>query len=246
MPNTSGPLASGPPASAELISGIGFRMIEDIERPPAKLVKELGRYPTGDISDLMNRLYAMNSSIRPYADPSLHLFGPAVTVKVFPGDNLMVHKSLDVAQPGDVVVVDAASSTTNAVLGDTIAMKSRHRGIAGFVIDGLIRDLAPIKKLADFPVYARGVTPIGPLHRGPGELNYPVSVGGIVVNPGDVIVADESGIVVVPRDSVDDILDALRRKSQGQKKYMADVAAGRFSNAWVDNILTSHDVIAGS
>ncbi len=234
---------SGPPASAELTPGIGFRIAEKIERPPRDLVDAVGAFPTPDISDLMNRLYAMNSDIRPYSDPSLRLVGPACTVKVFPGDNLMVHKALDLAQPGDVVVVDAASSTMNAVLGDTICMKSRHRGIAGYVIDGLVRDLPAVHALGDFPVFARGVTPIGPLHRGPGEVNYPVSVGGIVVNPGDVIVADESGIVVVPRESLADIVATLQSKAAGQEAYMDEVRAGRFSNAWVDELLTRNGVI---
>jgi RraA family protein len=239
------PTASGPPSSAELISGIGFRMIDEIERVPAELVRELGAFPTPDISDQMNRLYAMNSSIRPFCDPQLRLVGPACTVKVFPGDNLMVHKSLDIARPGDVVVVDASSSTTNAVLGDTISMKARHRGIAGFVIDGLVRDVPAIRELGDFPVFARGITPIGPLHRGPGEINFPISVGGIVVNPGDLIVADECGVVLVPRDSVASVLESLRARSAANEKYMAKVADGEFSNAWVDGILERDGVTAG-
>ncbi len=239
------PTASSPPASAELIPGIGFRIIEAIERPAPDLARELGMFPTPDISDEMNRMYAMNSSIRPYSDPDLRLVGPACTVKVFPGDNLMVHKSLDIAKPGDVVVVDASSSTMNAVLGDTISMKARHRGIAGFVIDGLVRDVPAIRRLGDFPVFARGITPIGPLHRGPGELNYPVSVGGIVVNPGDLIVAEEAGIVVVPRQSIGAILASLRAKAAGHKEYMANVIAGKFSNAWVDDVLRFNGVTVG-
>lgn len=238
-------IASGAPSSAELIAGIGFRVIKTIERAPADLIRELGEFSTPDISDEMNRLYAMNSSIRPYCDPRLRLSGPACTVKVFPGDNLMVHKVLDIAKPGDVVVVDASSSTMNAVLGDTISMKARHRGIAGFVIDGLVRDVPAILKLGDFPVFARGVTPIGPLHRGPGEVNYPISAGGIVVNPGDVIVADECGVVVVPRDSTGDVLRSLRAKAAAHEAYMAKVANGEFSNAWLDEIFRNSGVTVG-
>jgi regulator of RNase E activity RraA len=104
----------------------------------------------------------MVSDIHPVTDPHLQILGPALTVKVFPGDNLMVHKALDVAEPGDVVVVDASSSSLTAVLGDLVSTKARHRGIAGFVVDGLIRDLPGIRALGDFPVFARGVTPIGP------------------------------------------------------------------------------------
>lgn len=238
------PTASGPPASAELSPGPGFRIIEKIKRPSRQLTAALAEFLTPDISDCMNRLYAMNSTIRPFSNPKLRLIGPACTVKVFPGDNLMVHKALDIARPGDVVVVDAASSTMNAVLGDTICTKSQHRGIAGYVIDGLIRDLPAIHALGDFPVFARGVTPIGPLHRGPGEVNFPVSVGGIVVNPGDVIVADESGIVVVPSGSLAQIVATLQSKAAGQAAYMAEVTAGRFSNAWVDDLLVRNGVLS--
>ncbi len=118
----------------------------------------------------------------------------------------MVHKSLDVAQPGDVIVVDTSGSNASAALGDLVSTKARHRGIAGFIVDGLIRDLPGIRALGDFPVFARGTTPVGPLHRGPGEINYPISAGGVVVNPGDVIVGDATGVVVVPREIADELL----------------------------------------
>jgi regulator of RNase E activity RraA len=163
-------------------------------------------------------------------------------VKVYPGDNLMVHKSLDVAQPGDVVVVDAGASMMNGVLGDLISTKARHRGIQGFVIDGLIRDLPDIQALGDFPVFARGVSPIGPLHRGPGEINHAISAGGIVVNPGDVIVGDRNGVVVVPRIIADELLERLRTRAAIEADYTAAVRRGEFSNGWVDRLLEESGV----
>src|SRR5918994_2395349 len=190
----------GKPQSAEMHPGPGFRLRYEMNRPDPETVSGLSRHQTPDISDLMNRLYAMEPEIKNMTDPDLRLVGPACTVKVYPGDNLMVHKALDIAQPGDVVVVDTSSSSLTAVLGDLVCTKARHRGVQGFVVDGLIRDLQAIRALGDFPVFARGVTPIGPLHRGPGELNHPISAGGIVVNPGDVIVGDANGVVVVPRE----------------------------------------------
>src|SRR6476619_689338 len=141
--------------------GPGFRIRTDWERPDPETVTGLGAVETPVISDLMNRLYSMETAIRPQTHPDLAVVGPALTVKVFPGDNLMVHKSLDVAQPGDVIVVDAGSSSMNAVLGDLICTKARHRGVAGFVVDGLIRDLPAIRALGDVPVFARRVTPLG-------------------------------------------------------------------------------------
>jgi RraA family protein len=184
----------------------------------------------------------MSAAIQLQTDPAHRILGPAVTVKVFPGDNLMVHKSLDIAQPGDILVIDASGSSLTAVLGDLVSTKARHRGIAGVVIDGLVRDLPAIKALGDFPVFARGVTPIGPLHRGPGEVNYPISAGGIVVNPGDLIAGDLNGVVVIPRDVAPMILQRLEIREAIEVDYQAAVQRGEFSNGWVDDILESAGV----
>jgi regulator of RNase E activity RraA len=143
---------------------------------------------------------------------------------------------VDVARPGDVVVVDSGGSAANTLLGDLVAAKARHRHIAGFVVDGLVRDLPGILEL-DFPVFARGTTAIDPLHRGPGEINHAICCGGIVVNPGDVIVADAAGIVVVPQDVASELLQRLKAHQQSNAAYLAAVRRGDFSNAWVDRIL---------
>jgi regulator of RNase E activity RraA len=232
----------GKPQSAEMHPGPGFRLRYDIERPDPETVSGLSRHQTPDISDLMNRLYAMEPEIRNMTDPDLRLVGPACTVKVYPGDNLMVHKALDIAQPGDVIVVDTSSSSLTAVLGDLVCTKARHRGIAGFIVDGLIRDLPAIKRLGDFPVFARDVTPKGPLHRGPGEIGYPISCGGIVVNPGDVVVADLNGVVIVPKDISDELLARLDSKAAKESDYVTAVARGDFNNDWVDAMLEASGV----
>jgi regulator of RNase E activity RraA len=231
------------PKTSELHAGPGFRVRESFTRPSAEVVEGLREFDTPSISDLMNRLYAMASEIVPLAGPEAPLVGPALTVKVFPGDNLMVHKSLDLGQPGDVVVVDTSCSGLTAVLGDLVCTKARHRGIAGFIVDGLIRDLPAIQALGDFPVFARGVTPIGPLHRGPGEINFAISCGGIVVNPGDIVVGDQNGIVVVPSDIAWELLERLRSRAATEADYIAAVARGEFSNAWVDTTLDDDGVL---
>jgi len=234
--------AVGRPASAEMHPGAGFRVRVDVERVDSATAAAFSAFETPAISDMMNRLYTMAPEIRPLTDPGLRLVGVACTVKVYPGDNLMVHKALDVARPGDAIVVDTSASTATAVLGDLVSTKARHRGVAGFVVDGLIRDLPGIRALRDFPVFARGVTPIGPLHRGPGEINYPVSVGGIVVHPGDVIVGDLNGVVVVPRDIAGDVLERLVARAATEKDYTSAVARGEFSNDWVDALLERNGV----
>jgi RraA family protein len=209
----------------------------NFQRLAPEHMRPFSRFATPDISDLLNRLYAVDPAIRCLTSEGHKICGPACTVKVFPGDNLMVHKSLDVLEPGDVVVVDAGASEMNAVLGDLISTKARHRGAAGFVVDGLVRDIQNIKEL-DFPVFARGTTPIGPLHRGPGEINYPISCGGVVVNAGDLVVGDAMGVVVVPQAIAAELLQRLEAHDEANASYFESVRKGNFSNAWVDQILT--------
>lgn len=227
------------PRSAEMHPGPGFRVRLDIQRLDRWLMDGFAEFATPDISDQLNRLYAIDPVIRCLTGEHHSLCGPACTVKLFPGDNLMVHKSLDVAKPGDVVVIDSGRSGTNAVLGDLVCTKARHRGIAGFIVDGLIRDLPAVTPL-DMPVFARGTTPFGPLHRGPGEINYPICCGGIVVNPGDLIVGDQAGVVVVPREIASEVLERLQAHKEANAEYLASVQRGDFSNQWVDRILQAN------
>lgn len=227
------------PKSAEMRPGPGFMIRMTAERPGPAVVEGLEDFESTDISDALNRLYTMGRPIHNMVN-NKPLTGVAVTVKCFPGDNLMVHKALDIAGPGDVIVVDSCQTGSAAIIGDLIANKAYHRGIAGFVIDGLIRDLPGVKECG-LPVYARGVTPFGPLHRGPGEINYPISAGGVVVQPGDIIRADASGVVVVPRLAAEEVLARLVRNRRKLARYVADVKRGVFSNGWVDRQLAADE-----
>ncbi|KAF0676945.1 RraA family protein [Profundibacterium mesophilum] len=220
------------PKSAEMIPGPGFMIRTGIERPAPELIERFRQFESTDVSDMLNRMYTMGGRIHNLVN-DMPLIGPVCTVKVYPGDNLMVHKALDVARPGDVVAVDCSGSMTAAVLGDLVANKARHRGIAGFIIDGLIRDLPGVRECG-LPIYARGVTPFGPLHRGPGEINYPISCGGIVVQPGDIVTADKSGVTVVPHGAAETILERLEEARQRMAAYVENVKKGVFNNDWVD------------
>ena len=224
------------PRSAEMFPGPGFRIRMELNRLDRDFMQKFAEFSTPDISDLLNRLYAVDPSIACLTSRHHRLCGPACTVKVFPGDNLMVHKALDVAKPGDIVVIDAHGSSMNAVLGDLISTKAKHRGIAGFVVDGFVRDLPDLIEL-DFPVFARGATPIGPLHRGPGEINFPICCGGVVVNPGDLVVADGAGVVVIPQEIASELLERLQAQRANLAAYLDGVKHGKFSNDWVDRVL---------
>lgn len=225
------------PKSSEMNPGPGFMVRRNFERPSKKLLEGFKRFETTDVSDMLNRLYTMGGEIHNQVNDAT-LLGPALTVKCYPGDNLMVHKSLDLAKPGDVIVIDASKSLTAAVIGDLVANKARHLGIAGFIIDGLIRDLPGVRECG-LPIYAKGVTPFGPLHRGPGEINYPISAGGIVVQPGDIVTADASGVTVVPKWAAEDILMRLEENRERLAAYVEGVKQGVFSNEWVDNQLNA-------
>jgi len=225
------------PKSSEMRPGPGFMIRRSFKRPDEALLNRFRQFESTDISDMLNRMYTLGGEIHNLVNDE-PLVGPALTVKCFPGDNLMVHKALDLAQPGDIMVIDASQSDTAAVIGDLVANKARHRGIAGFIIDGLIRDLPGVIECG-LPVYAKGVTPFGPLHRGPGEINYPISTGGIVVQPGDILAADPSGVVVIPQWAAEDVLRRLEVNREQLAAYVASVKRGVFSNEWVDKQLAA-------
>ncbi len=224
------------PKSKEVIPGPGFRIKVSFERLDSQLMAQFADFDTPDVSDLLNRMSSVVPAVHCLTSPEHKLVGPACTVKVHPSDNLMVHKSLDIAKPGDVIVIDAGGTSVNATMGNLVCAKAQHLGIAGFVIDGYVRDLPKILPL-DFPVFARGATTTGPGHRGPGEINYPISCGGVVVNPGDVVVADVAGVVFVPRDYAEEMLGRLVEFAKKNRDYFAAIQKGSFSNQWVSDAI---------
>ena len=214
---------------------IGFRILPVPARPPKKLIKALAAMVTAHLSDNMNRLVAGGAALRPMHRGG-RLCGPALTVKVAPGDNLMVHKAIDIAAPGDVIVVDAGGDVAQAIIGDIMSSLAEKRGVAGFVICGAIRDSAEIGARR-FPVYACGVTHRGPYKNGPGEINATIALGGMVVHPGDIIVGDADGVVAVPLQHAEAVLALARAQLAKETAMLKDIAAGRADRRWVDETL---------
>jgi RraA family protein len=217
------------------MTNIGFRILPMPARPAKKLVKALGSMVTAHLSDNMNRLVAGGAALRPMHKGG-KLCGPALTVKVAPGDNLMVHKAIDIAAPGDVIVVDAGGVLTCAIIGDIMSSLAEKRGLAGLVIYGAIRDSAEIRARR-FPVYACGVTHRGPYKNGPGEINAPVALDGMVINPGDIIVGDEDGVISVPREHAEEILALAQAQLAKETAMLKSIASGRVDRRWVDETL---------
>ena len=233
----------GKPQTAIMHSGPGYRIKKKFERYNPNELKELTKFDTPAISDQLNRLYSVSPSIKLLTKHSNLIVGQACTVKVVPGDNLMVHKALDFVKNGDIIVVDANGSDSSAVLGDLVTIKAQHRGVVAMVADGFVRDIVGIEK-TNVAIFARGITPNGPFHRGPGEINYPIQCGGVVVNPGDVIVGDRSGVVIIPCDFMHELISRLKEKFDKELHYKNAVIKGDFSNKWVDDILNNEPLIS--
>jgi len=189
--------------------------------------------PLANVSDVMSRMSAGGPRLRPMHGKGA-LAGPALTVKTRPGDNLMVHKALDIASPGDVVVVDAGGDLTNSIVGEIMISYAINRGLAGIVINGSIRDSDALRKLS-FPVYAAGVTHRGPYKSGPGEIGRAIAFDGMVIEPGDLILGDGDGLLCIPFDQVEEVYQAAAAKNKAEDKTLAELKAGRSMDcAWVD------------
>lgn len=213
----------------------GFRIKKTFTRPDKELVAAFNSIPVANIGDNMNRMSCMNSRIVPMN--SSPLIGCAFTVKVRAGDNLLFHKAIDMAQPGDVVVVDAQSEQSYAITGELMIMWLQRRGVSGLIVDGCIRDADFISKLTDFPVYATGANPNGPLKEGGGEINFPVMCGGLVVNPGDILVGDSDGVVVINPDDAAEVLKKAQEQNVKEAQIMKDIENLAWDRAWVDAAL---------
>lgn len=202
---------------------------------PAALAERFRAIPVANISDCMQRITAAGPRLRPmHAGGAMS--GPAFTVKTRPGDNLLAHKALDLAQPGDVIVVDAGGDLTNAIMGELMTGYAASRGIAGIVINGAIRD-ADTLRASPFPVYAAGVTHRGPYKDGPGQINVAIAIDGMVIEPGDLIVGDADGVLCVPKDRAEAIYAAAYAKNEQEKVTIAQIAAGSLDTSWVDGAL---------
>jgi len=212
-----------------------MRILDIPKRPDPRLVAELAKMVTPHLSDSMERLYAGGPQLRPMHREG-KLAGPAYTVKTTPGDNLLVHKALDAAQKGDVIVVDAGGICENAIIGELMMSRARQRGVAGIVIWGAIRDSAEIGA-GTYPVYASGVTHRGPYKNGPGEINVPINMGGMSVNPGDIIIGDADGLVAVPQDQAERILASAKSILEKETAAMKQIVAGTVDRSWVDKAL---------
>ncbi len=214
---------------------IGFEIHPRTRTVDPATVEKFKAIAVANISDSMSRMSHGGARIRPLHAGGV-LCGVALTVRVRPGDNLMIHAALNRAKPGDVLVVDGDGDLTNALMGELMLSHAQQIGLAGVVLNGAVRDYGWIRQNS-FPVFAAGVTHRGPYKSGPGEVNAAIAIDGMVIQPGDLIVGDDDGVVCVPFDQTETIFAAADKKQRGEAKTMAAIAAGTVDRSWVERAL---------
>ncbi len=213
----------------------GFRILNRNQVASKELVDAFARLPVANVSDSMSRMTAAGPTLRPM-HASGNLAGVALTVKARPGDNLMLHKAIDMAVPGDVIVVDGGGDLSNALMGELMLAYAVRKGVNGFVLNAAIRDLDAFIK-TNLPTFAAGVSHRGPYKDGPGEINVPVSIGGMVIHPGDIVIGDSDGVHCVPLADAEEVLKKTQAKSDAEINQMKAIAEGTNDRAWVDAAL---------
>lgn len=221
---------------------VGKRIYTKRELPDPEIVNKFKEIPAANVADVMNRSCAMNSRIRLLSSPKSQVAaGVALTVKARAGDNLALHAALNLAQKGDFIIVSNEGDNTRSLIG--MIMMSylyKYKEIAGIVLDGPIRDIDEIRNL-DFPVFATGTTPGGPYKEGPGEVNVPISCGEICVYPGDIILADADGVIVIPKKDACNVLKEAQKLQATDAAKVAESGKGTVNRSWVDKTLKEKD-----
>jgi regulator of RNase E activity RraA len=221
---------------------LSYRVNPSPPLPSAELLAALRELPTTIISDCLGRTRGAIGLTAYHGDIG-RLAAPAMTIRTRPGDNLMIHHALDLAQPSEVLVIDGEGGSENALLGEIMMIYAMRRGLAGCIVDGAIRDV-DVFRTVPFFCFARSVVHRGPYRDGPGDINVPVTVGGMVVHPGDIVVADADGVVAVRIDEVDAVIAAAQVVIAREEEMKRQIAAdGYFPRPDVKAALKSRGVI---
>jgi 4-hydroxy-4-methyl-2-oxoglutarate aldolase len=212
----------------------------DFERVDPQRVARAAAYQSAILADVAGRRGTLHGRIAPL-NPSMKVAGPALTVEVRPGDNLMFHAALAIANPGDVIVVDGRGDLSCALCGALMAAQARAMGLAGFVVDAAVRDTDELRG-GEFPIFAAGANPCGPTKGVGGRVNWPIAVGGVSVEPGDLIVGDADGVVAIPRERVDEVLELAERKVVAERERLDEIRAGKTVPDWLAGALRAAGV----
>ena len=219
----------------EVLMSVGFRIFTQRPLPDPELVLAYGAFATAPVADAMHRMCAMTPDVRLLSDPVGTMSGVALTVKARPGDSLMIHKALNMAEEGDVLIVSGGESG-RSLMGELMFRYAASKKLAGIVVDGPIRDADCLRGFP-LPVYASGFTPGGPYREGPGEINVPVVCCGQSVEPGDIILGDRDGVIVIPSGDAASLYDAARQSHERDLAKTENARRGLFDRGWVDGAL---------
>ncbi|HVF63233.1 MAG TPA: RraA family protein [Casimicrobiaceae bacterium] len=216
----------------------------DVVRIAPDIVQRMSVFAASIVADVAGRRGTLDGRVAPLA-PSMRVAGPALTVEVRAGDNLMIHAALALAQPGDVLVVDGKADRSCALMGAIMMSTCRELGLAGVVLDGAVRDSDELRALG-FPVFAIGANPNGPTKFVPGRINHPISCGGVAVQPGDLVIGDADGVVVVEREKAASLVELAERKVADEKLRFDDIRSGRdLRPKWLDGALRAAGALGG-
>ena len=216
-------------------------IIRDFDRVPAHIVQQAAAFQPAILADVAGRRGALHGRIQALR-PRMKLAGTALTVEVRPGDNLMIHAAISLAKPGDVLVIDGKGDLSAALMGTIMMTACKQLGIAGVVIDGAARDSLEIDEM-DYPVFCAGTNPNGPTKLVPGRIGHPVSVGGVTVYPGDFVIGDADGVVVVEREKIEGLLPAAAKKVRDEAARIAAIKQGDTAAKWLDSALRAAGVL---
>lgn len=209
---------------------IGNRIFPNAAQADPATIEAFRSSATAIISDNLERVPGA-IGLRPFHKTGEVMIGTALTVRVPAGDNLFIHKALDQIRPGDVLVVDGEGHENRALVGEIMTSIGASRGAVGFVINGSIRDAGALAQ-SSFPCFARSAIHRGPYKNGPGEINVPVSIGGFVIEPGDIVVGDEDGIVAFPQSIAGELLNRVRTQEAREAEIMKSIAEGTYKGAY--------------
>jgi len=216
-------------------------IIRDFERVPAHIVAQAAQFQPAILADVAGRRGAMHGRIKALR-PRMKLAGPAFTVEVRPGDNLMIHAAIAMARPGDVLVIDGKGDQGSALMGTIMMTACQKLGIAGVVMDGACRDSLEIDQM-NYPVFCVGTNPNGPTKNIAGRIGHPVSVGDVTVRAGDFVIADGDGVVVVEREKIEALLPAAARKVSDEAARIAAIKEGDTAAKWLNGALRTAGVL---
>jgi len=214
----------------------------DFERVAPDVVRQAAQFQAAILADVAGRRGTLNGRITPVA-PDMKCAGPALTVEVRPGDNLMIHAAMAIAKPGDVLVIDGKGDQTCALMGAIMINQCKAIGIAGVVMDAAARDLEELRELG-LPVFSVGGNPNGPTKFVPGRVNWPISMAGTAVHPGDLIVADADGVVVIERERAAGLLEPAAQKVRDETKRIEGIRKReQLTPGWLESSLRSAGVL---